>query len=71
MTVFEQAAQFISWCIEEYAVENKKKSKDVAAFFNKTGILDFLEKNWEILHTQGRNYVLGSINDLIKSQEHE
>lgn len=24
MTDFEQAAQFISWCIEEYAAENKK-----------------------------------------------
>ncbi|WP_296012595.1 DUF3791 domain-containing protein [uncultured Treponema sp.] len=69
MTDFEQAAQFISWCIEEYAAENKKKSKDVAVFFNQAGVLDFLEKNWEILHSQGRNYILGSINDFIKSQE--
>ncbi len=71
MTDFEQAAQFISWCIEEYAAENKQKSKDVVVFFNKTGILDFLEKNWEILHSQGRNYILGAINDFINSQEHK
>ncbi|WP_366775625.1 DUF3791 domain-containing protein [uncultured Treponema sp.] len=42
----------------------------MATFFYKIGILDFLEKNWEILHSQGRNYILGSINDFIKSQDY-
>ncbi len=69
MTDFEQPAQFVSWCIEEYAAENKKSSKDVANFFNDSGVLDYLEQNWQILHTQGRPYILSEIDDFIKEKK--
>jgi len=69
MSEFEQTAQFISWCIEEYAFEKQETSKKIANFFNEKGVLDFLEKNWQILHTQGKNYILGTIEDFIKSGE--
>lgn len=71
MTEFEQIAQFISWCIEEYAVKNNMSSKDTANFFNEKGVLDFLQNHWEILHTQGREYILGDIDDFIKSGEQQ
>lgn len=69
MTEFEQIAQFISWCIEEYAFEKKVSTKETANFFNEKGVLNFLEKHWEILHSQGKDYILGSIEDFIKSGE--
>lgn len=66
MTEFEQIAQFVSWCIEEYAAEKHITAKSVANLFYKNGTLDFLEKNWEVLHSQGRNYILDSINEFKK-----
>lgn len=69
MDEFEQIAQFISWCIEEYAFEKKISSKETANFFNENGALDFLQNNWEVLHSQGKDYILGSIDDFIKSGE--
>lgn len=69
MTEFEQAAQFISWCIEEYSVEKKISPKIVANLFNEKGVLGFLEKNWEVLHSQGKDYILGTIDDFINSGE--
>lgn len=67
MNEFEKTAQFISWCIEEYAFENKISSRETANFFNEKGVLDFLQNHWEILHSQGKDYILGSIEDFIKS----
>lgn len=69
MTEFEQIAQFISWCIEEYSFEKKVSTKKTANFFNEKGVLNFLEKHWEVLHSQGKDYILGSIEDFIKSGE--
>ncbi len=69
MTEFEQTVQFISWCIEEYAIERKISSKETANFFNEKGVLDFLQNHWKILHSQGKNYILSSIDDFIKSGE--
>lgn len=43
MTEFEQIIQFILWCIEEYAFENKKTSKELAenlhSFGRKAGFI--------------------------------
>ena len=39
---------------------------DVAALFEKSGVLAYLSDNAEILHTQGKNYILGSIKDFLK-----
>lgn len=71
MTEFEQIAQFISWCIEEYAFVNKKSSKETANFFSEKGVLEFLQNHWEVLHSQGKDYILGSIDDFIKSGDAE
>ncbi|MBR0031331.1 MAG: DUF3791 domain-containing protein [Treponema sp.] len=62
----EDLAFWLSWCIEEYAAEKNMSSSDVAANFEKTGILEYLSENAEILHTQGRDYILGSIDDFLK-----
>ncbi len=62
----EDLSFWLSWCIEEYAAEKNMSSSDVAEKFEKTGTLEYLSKNAEILHTQGKDYILGSIDDFLK-----
>ncbi len=62
----EDLSFWLSWCIEEYAAEKNMSSSDVAESFEKTGTLEYLSKNAEILHTQGKDYILGSIDDFLK-----
>lgn len=64
----EDIAFFLSWCIEEYAAEKNMTSTDTAAFFEKTGILNYLEENAEVLHTQGRNFILSDIGEFLKAR---
>ena len=62
----EDLSFWLSWCIEEYAAEKNLPAPDVAALFEKSGVLAYLSDNAEILHTQGKNYILGSIKDFLK-----
>ena len=65
--LFEKKAEFISWCIEEYAAENDLNGRDVANDFAQKKVLDFLGEHYEILHTQGKPYILETIADFIRT----
>ena len=65
--LFEKKAEFISWCIEEYAAKNDLNGRDVANDFAQKNVLDFLSEHYEILHTQGKSYILETIADFIKT----
>lgn len=67
--LFEKKAEFISWCIEEYAAAHNLNARDVANGFSQKKVLDFLGDHYEILHTQGKSYILESIEDFIKTGE--
>lgn len=62
----EDLAFWLSWCIEEYSAEKKLQDFDVASLFEKKGILEYLFNNAEILHTQGKNYIISQIDELLK-----
>ena len=66
MSEFEKIAAFASWCIEEYSVFYRMNPTTVANSFAQKGIISFLEKHYEVLHTQGKDYILGTLDDLMK-----
>ena len=66
--LFEKKAEFISWCIEMYASTNMLNGRDVANLFADKNVLDFLGEHYEILHTQGKSYILATIEDFIKTR---
>lgn len=69
MSEFEKIAAFASWCIEEYSAQYRMEPSFVANSFAKKGIISFLERHYEVLHTQGRDYILGTLDDLMKKGE--
>lgn len=66
--LFQKKAEFLSWCIEEYAAAKNLNGRDVANLFSQKKVLDFLEEHYEILHTQGRPYIIETIEDFIKTE---
>ncbi len=61
--------EFVSYCLEMYAVEYGISGQDVAGKFEKYGVVDYLFNNYEALHTQGWGYILPLIDELIMTQE--
>ena len=67
--LFEKKAEFLSWCIEEYAVTYSLNASDVANMFSHKKVLDFLDKHYEVLHTQGKSYILSAIADVMMKKD--
>ncbi len=66
--LFEKKAEFISWCIEMYASSKGLDGRDIANDFSSKKVLDFLGEHYEVLHTQGKSYILATIDDFIKAR---
>jgi hypothetical protein len=44
------------------------KGKDVANLFNESKVFDFLTEGYEIIHTQGKEYIIEEIEIFLKNR---
>ena len=63
----EDLAFWLSWCIEEYAASKGELAPDIAKLFESTGTLQYLSENADILHTQGKSYILDCIEKFMQN----
>lgn len=58
-------AYFISFCIEQYKVHVSISGAEVLDLFDRYGVMEYLVSNYEILHTQSRQWLLEEIDEYI------
>lgn len=61
--------QFIVFCTEVYARRNALSSLQTYSLFKAKGLISFLKKNYEVLHTQGEDYIMDEINLYLKRRK--
>ncbi len=61
--------QFQVFCLESYRIS--KRISGIAALneFNRTHVFEYLTAGYEVLHTQGKNYLVADINDFIERRK--
>ena len=64
-------AYFISFCIEQYKVHISANGYEVMDLFDKYRVTEYLSDNFEILHTQSRQWLLEEIDDFIQQKKEE
>ena len=64
----EQLIEFVSFCIENFKVKHGMKGKETAHLFKEYNLLQFLAENYEILHTQGKEYIIEEIEIFLKNR---
>lgn len=64
----QKIAMFVSFCIEQYAQVKHKSAKDIANMFEQCGISEHLSEFYDVLHTQGRNWLIEEIDEMINNQ---
>lgn len=64
-------AYFLSFCIEQYKMERGLSGEDTMSLFEKYNVLPYLSDNFEVLHTQGRQWLIEEIDDYIAKQKEE
>ena len=64
-------AYFLSFCIEQYKVKQGLSGEDTMNLFEKYNVLSYLSDNFEVLHTQGRQWLMEEIEDYITKRKEE
>lgn len=62
----KDTALFVAFCIEEYGVAKGMTGEQVLDLFSKYGLVDYLSKFYDVLHTQGRQWLIEEIDEFIK-----
>jgi len=57
---------FVVFCLECYKAKNGLNGKDAYVLFEKYGILDYLREGYEMLHTQGKDWLMNDIEELLR-----
>jgi len=60
---------FITFCLEKYKDFAKISAEETLLTFRKYRVFDYLQENFEMLHTQGESYILNEIDLLIKKRQ--
>lgn len=61
--------RFLIFCIEQYRLRGKVSSADTLALFKRSGLLRFLTKNFEMLHSQSEDYILHEMTAFLKKHK--
>lgn len=64
-------AYFLSFCIEQYKMEQGLSGEEVMNLFEKYNVLPYLSDNFEVLHTQSRQWLLEEIEGYIAKRKEE
>lgn len=61
--------EFKAFCFEAYRAEKKLSGREAMSLFKKYGVLDYLEKCFDVLHTVGRSYIIEDIELFIEARK--
>ena len=67
-TYQDTIAFFISFCVEMYKNAQGVSGAEAYATLSSAGVLDYLEKNYEVLHTQSHQWILEEILTFINTR---
>lgn len=64
-------SDFKVFCIEAYCAEKKMTEQETMQLFKKYGVLDYLGTCYDVLHTQGRLYIVEDIDEFINIRKNK
>jgi len=60
--------KFQLFCLENYKTTKGIRGRKAFEEFKNYGVFDFISNNYEVLHTQGQNYITSEINHYINNR---
>ncbi len=67
--VSKEVFEFYTYCVENYASRNRISGMRAWLSFKESGVDDYLIDNYDLLHTQGMEYVLDDIQRYINRRK--
>lgn len=69
MVMSKDVFEFYSYCVENYAIRNRMSGMHAWMIFKESGADVYVTKNYDLLHTQGLEYVLDDIQRFINRRK--
>jgi hypothetical protein len=66
MITLNKVQQFELFCLENYKISKGIAGRTALNDFKQYNVFNFLSIGYDVLHTQGKNYILAEINDFIE-----
>ena len=60
---------FKAFCFEAYRAEKNLTGREAMRIFKEYGVLDYLGKCYDVLHTTGREYMIEDIDKFIEARK--
>lgn len=67
----QDKSYFVAFCIEQYKVAKGMSGTDVAQLFFEKGVASYLADNFEVLHTQSRQWLIEEIDEILERRAKE
>lgn len=67
----QDIALFISFCIEQYKTAKGMTGEEAMQVLSRYGVLEYLNEFYDVLHTQGGEWILADIDEFISNREKE
>lgn len=64
-------AYFVSFCIEQYKMHSSQSGSETMKLFNRYNVDIYLMENFEVLHTQSRQWLMEEIDEFIQTKKEE
>lgn len=64
----KEVFEFYAYCLENYAIRKGISGMQAWVCFKETGTDDFVVNNFDLLHTQGMDYILDEIQRFINKR---
>lgn len=65
----ESILYFLSFCIEQYKMYKGSSGGETMKLFDDYGITEYLVRNYDVLHTQGAQWIVQEIDEIIKRKK--
>lgn len=62
---------FVSFCIEQYKNAKGLTGEQAMRLLDQYGVLEYLEKHYEVLHTQSHHWIIEDIDEFINIRRKE
>lgn len=57
---------FVIFCLEYYKQKNNLTGKEVYNIFEKYDVFEYLSEGYDVLHTQGKDWLMNDIEEFLK-----
>ena len=67
----QDIAYFLAFCVEIYKNAHSLSGNEASTLLSESDVLDYLEENYDVIHTQSHHWILADIEEFLSTHNKE